>query len=55
VLGRLARRDDVMVLRCRSASVSAAEPLAVQADGEIVASLPVTFAVANRPLHLVRP
>jgi diacylglycerol kinase (ATP) len=54
-LGRLSRRDDVRLLRCRSASLSAAEPWPVQADGEIVGFLPVTIGVAERPLYLVRP
>ena len=53
--GRLPRRDDVTPLRCRSAGLSAAEPLPVQADGEIVGFLPVTLGVAERPLYLVRP
>jgi len=54
-LGRLPRRDDVTYLRCRVASLSAAEPSLVQADGEIAGSLPVTLGVAERPLYLVRP
>ena len=53
--GRLPRRDDVLVLRCRSASLSAAEPVPVQADGEIVGILPMTLGIAERPLFLVQP
>jgi diacylglycerol kinase (ATP) len=54
-LGRLPRRDDVTLLRCRCASLSAAQPLPVQADGEIVGLLPVRLGIAERPLYLVRP
>jgi YegS/Rv2252/BmrU family lipid kinase len=54
-LGRLPCRHDVTVLRCRSARLSAAEPLPVQADGEIVGVLPVTLGIAERPLRLARP
>jgi YegS/Rv2252/BmrU family lipid kinase len=54
-LGRLPRRDDVTVLRCRSAGFDAAEPVPVQADGEIVGQLPVTLGIAERPLYLVQP
>ena len=53
--GRLAGRGDVTLLRCRSATLSAAQPLPVQADGEIVGFLPSTFGIAERPLYLVQP
>jgi len=55
LLGRVHRRSDVTILRSRSALVSGADSLPVQADGEIVARLPVLIAVAERPLQLVRP
>ena len=55
LLGRLPRRRDITFLRSRAASVSAAEAVSVQADGEIVARLPVKIAIAEQPLLLVRP
>ena len=55
LLGTIARRDDVTVLRSRSAFVSAAKLLPVQADGEIVARLPVLIRLAEQQLRLVRP
>jgi diacylglycerol kinase (ATP) len=54
-LGRLSHRADVTLLRCRSASLSAAQPLPVQADGEIVGFLPAALGIAERPLYLVQP
>ena len=54
-LGRLSHRGDVTLLRCRSASLSAAQPLPVQADGEIVGFLPAALGIAERPLYLVQP
>lgn len=53
--GRMARRHDIMLLPARTISVLAMEAVPVQADGEVVGSLPVHFAVADKPLHLVRP
>ena len=55
LLGRLPRRCDITVLRAREALVSAAGTAPVQADGEIVAQLPVRIAIAEQPLQLVRP
>src|SRR6266568_324512 len=55
LLGRLPRHRDIIVLRTREAFVSAAEPVPVQADGEIVARLPVRIAIAEQPLRLVQP
>ena len=55
LLGRVARRTDVTFLRSREALVSGAESLPVQADGEIVARLPVLIGIAEQPLRLVRP
>jgi diacylglycerol kinase family enzyme len=49
------RRRDVTFLRSRSALVSGADGLPVQADGEIVARLPVCIAIAEQPVQLVRP
>jgi len=55
LLGRLPRRRDVTILRARNAFVAAAAPLPVQADGEIVARLPVWISVAEQPLLLIQP
>jgi diacylglycerol kinase (ATP) len=55
LLGRLLRRRDITALRAREAFVSAAEAVPVQADGEIVARLPVEIAIAGHPLRLVQP
>lgn len=54
-LGRIPRRRDIAFLRGREAFISAAEPLPVQADGEIVGHLPARFGVASQPLMLIRP
>ena len=53
--GGLPRRRDITVLRSREALVSAAEAVPVQADGEIVACLPVEIGIARQPLWLVQP
>lgn len=55
LLGRLPRRSDVTYLRARSVSLTAADSLPVQADGEIIARLPVFVGIADQPLQLVRP
>ena len=55
LLGRLPRRHDITIVRAREAFVSAAESVPVQADGEIVAHLPVRIAIADQPLRLVQP
>src|SRR5260370_1139015 len=55
LLGRLPRRQDIAIVRAREALVSAAELVPVQADGEIVARLPVRIAIAEQALQLVRP
>ena len=54
-LGRVPRLGDITIVRARQASVAANRALPVQADGEIVGELPVTLAVADRPLLLIRP
>jgi diacylglycerol kinase (ATP) len=53
--GSLPRRGDITILRAREALVSGTEAVLVQADGEIVARLPVRIAIAEHPLRLVRP
>ncbi|HEV2335724.1 MAG TPA: YegS/Rv2252/BmrU family lipid kinase [Stellaceae bacterium] len=55
LLGRVAQCRDITVLRARAASVSAAAAVPVQADGEIVARLPVLIGIADAPLLMVRP
>jgi diacylglycerol kinase (ATP) len=55
LLGRVAQRDDVLILRTRAAFVSASEPATVQADGELVGCLPMTLGLAEQPLYLVMP
>ncbi len=55
LLGRVARRKDIRFLRSRAALVSAAEAVPVQADGELIARLPVLIAIAEEPLRLVQP
>lgn len=54
-LGRMARLKSVTCLRIRNATISAGEPLPVQADGEIVGQLPATIALAAQPIPLIRP
>jgi diacylglycerol kinase (ATP) len=53
--GSLPRRRDVTILRAREAFVSAAEAVPVQADGEIVARLPVRIGIAEQRVRLVQP
>jgi diacylglycerol kinase (ATP) len=55
LLGRLARRDDILIVRTRGAVISASETVPVQADGELVGFLPVALGIAERPLFLVMP
>jgi len=54
-LGRIPRLKSATSLKIRSASICAAEPVAVHADGEIVGELPLEIGVAARPLLLIRP
>ena len=54
-LGRVPRLGDIAIVRARKASVAGNRALPVQADGEIVGELPITLAVADRPLLLIRP
>jgi diacylglycerol kinase (ATP) len=54
-LGCVHRLPDVVVIATREVALAAAAPAAVHADGEIVARLPVTVAVADTPLLLVQP
>lgn len=53
--GRLARLPEVVALRCRDARISAAGPVPVQADGEIVGQVPISLGIAAAPLMLIRP
>ena len=54
-LGRVPRLGDIAIVHTRQASVAGNRALPVQADGEIVGELPITLAVADRPLLLIRP
>ena len=55
VCGALNRLRDVEIRRCKTVSIAGNDAAPVQADGEIVAALPVTVGVADRPLHLIWP
>ncbi len=55
LLGRVPRLGDIAIVRARQASIAGNRALPVQADGEIVGELPITLAVADRPLLLIRP
>ena len=55
LLDRLPRRRDITLLRCSEALVSSTDSIPVQADGDIVAHLPVSIGIAEKPLWLVRP
>jgi diacylglycerol kinase (ATP) len=55
LLGKIPRRRDIIFLRSREALISADRPIPVQADGEVVAFLPVALSVAERPMLLVQP
>ena len=54
-LGRVHRVPDVRILRAASVSLAGPAGAPVHADGDIVASFPVTIALAPRPLRLIRP
>jgi YegS/Rv2252/BmrU family lipid kinase len=54
-LGCVHRLRDVRILCAESVIVSEPAGALVHADGDIVASLPVTLGVASRPLRLIRP
>lgn len=54
-LGHIPGRADIAIVRGGEALVSAATPLPVQADGEIVGHLPARFSVASEPLMAIRP
>jgi diacylglycerol kinase (ATP) len=54
-LGCVHRLRDVRILRAESVTVSGPAGAPVHADGDIVASLPVTMGVASRPVRLIRP
>ncbi|HEX3498037.1 MAG TPA: YegS/Rv2252/BmrU family lipid kinase [Stellaceae bacterium] len=54
-LGCVHRLRDVRILRAESVAVTGPPGAPVHADGDIVATLPVTMGVASRPLRLIRP
>ena len=53
--GRIPRLKSVTCFKIQSASICAAEPAPVHADGEIVGKLPANIGVAPRSLLLIRP
>lgn len=55
VLGRLGRLADYHVIAARSVSISGPAGDPVQADGDIVASLPVEITVAPEAVDLIMP
>ncbi|HEY5210290.1 MAG TPA: diacylglycerol kinase family protein [Stellaceae bacterium] len=52
-LGRLDRLPDVRVIEARRVTIAGPSGEAVQADGDLVATLPLTVTVAETPLLLV--
>jgi diacylglycerol kinase (ATP) len=54
-LGRVHRLPDVRILRTACLTVAGPVGAGVEADGDIVATLPVTISVGARPLWLVQP
>jgi YegS/Rv2252/BmrU family lipid kinase len=55
LVGLIPQCGDVVFLRSHDALISGPDWVPVQADGEIVARLPVSIGVAEHPLHLVQP
>jgi diacylglycerol kinase (ATP) len=53
--GVLHRLSDIRILRTKSVQIAAPEGAAVESDGDIVASLPVTIRVAERPIWVIQP
>jgi len=54
-LGRVHRLRDVRILRTDRLTVSGPVGAKVQADGDIVGTVPVTISVGARPLRLIQP
>jgi diacylglycerol kinase (ATP) len=52
--GRVHRLPDVRILRAASLSVASPAGAPVHADGDIVATVPVTIALTARPLRLIQ-
>jgi diacylglycerol kinase (ATP) len=55
LLGRILHAKGITMLRVQTAEVSSSEPVAIQADGEIVGTVPAKIAVAAQPVMLIRP
>jgi YegS/Rv2252/BmrU family lipid kinase len=53
--GAHVRQDNVEVLRCRSARVSASRPFTLYADGDPIAELPVTVSVLPEAVRAIVP
>jgi YegS/Rv2252/BmrU family lipid kinase len=54
-LGRVHRLPDVRIVRTARLTVAGPVGAGVEADGDIVATLPVTISVGTRPLWLIQP
>jgi YegS/Rv2252/BmrU family lipid kinase len=52
--GRLPRAGGVAIVAAREVAIAGAEGAPVQADGDIAGRLPVTLAIAQEPIPLVR-
>jgi diacylglycerol kinase (ATP) len=55
VLGLTHRLRDVTILRTQSVTILGPAGMKVEGDGDILATLPVTIRVSDRPLLVVRP
>lgn len=55
LLGRIRHANGITTLRVQTAEVSTSEPVAIQADGEIVGAAPAEMGVAAQPIMLLRP
>jgi diacylglycerol kinase (ATP) len=55
VTGRLSTFDDVEIVTAREVRITGAASEPVQADGEIVATLPVVATIDPKPLRIVAP
>ena len=53
--GASVRLPDVAIRRCTTVSISSDDAASVQADGELIARLPVTITLSDRPVNLIWP
>jgi diacylglycerol kinase family enzyme len=52
---RLPKTKGVVIIAARTVIIAGADGAPVQADGDIVAHLPIAIAVADRPIPLIGP